>query len=94
MFTTYKYTLTLLSMLFFVIIFWLYNATLQGIPRTVVLDTKTGSNLLQWPVEEVESLRLKSNDFNSMEMKAGSVVPLELDGATQVCMCVISRTKL
>ncbi|KAJ6388840.1 hypothetical protein OIU77_027236 [Salix suchowensis] len=59
-------------------------ASLQGIPRTVVLDTKTGSNLLQWPVEEVESLRLKSNDFNNMEVKAGSVVPLELDGATQL----------
>jgi beta-fructofuranosidase len=68
----------------------LFNANLQGIPRTVVLDTKTGSNLLQWPVEEVESLRLKSKNFNNIEVKAGSAVPLELDGATQVCMCVIS----
>lgn len=55
-----------------------------------MLDTKTGSNLLQWPVEEVESLRLKSKNFNNIEVKAGSAVPLELDGATQVCMCVIS----
>lgn len=59
-------------------------ASLQGIPRTVVLDTKTGSNLLQWPVEEVESLRLKSKNFNNIEVKAGSAVPLELDGATQL----------
>ncbi|CAN1333329.1 Acid beta-fructofuranosidase [Linum perenne] len=40
-------------------------ASLQSIPRTVVLDTKTGSNLLQWPVEEIESLRLRSNQTRS-----------------------------
>ncbi|OAY59981.1 acid beta-fructofuranosidase [Manihot esculenta] len=59
-------------------------ASLQGIPRTVTLDTKTGSNLLQWPVEEVESLRLRSNEFNKVEVKPGSVVPLDLDAATQL----------
>lgn len=48
------------------------------------MDTKTGSNLLQWPVEEVESLRLRSNEFNKVEVKPGSVVPLDLDAATQV----------
>ncbi|CAN1748073.1 Acid beta-fructofuranosidase [Linum perenne] len=40
-------------------------ASLQGIPRTVVLDTKTGSNLLQWPVVEAETLRLRSQEFKS-----------------------------
>ncbi|KAJ6942402.1 acid invertase [Populus alba x Populus x berolinensis] len=59
-------------------------ASLQGIPRTVLLDTKTCSNLLQWPVEEVERLRLKGKEFNNIEVKAGSVMPLELDGATQL----------
>ncbi|EEF29810.1 acid beta-fructofuranosidase [Ricinus communis] len=59
-------------------------ASLQSIPRTVLLDTKTGSNLLQWPVEEVESLRLRSNEFEKLEVKPGSVVPLHIDAATQL----------
>jgi beta-fructofuranosidase len=59
-------------------------ASLQGIPRTILLDTKTCSNLLQWPVEEVERLRLKGKEFNNIEVKTGSVMPLELDGATQL----------
>ncbi|CAN1333327.1 Acid beta-fructofuranosidase [Linum perenne] len=59
-------------------------ASLQSIPRTVVLDTKTGSNLLQWPVEEIESLRLRSKEFTNVVVKPGSVVPLELEAATQL----------
>lgn len=57
---------------------------LQGIPRTVALDTKTGSNLLQWPVEEVDSLRLTSKKFKKIELKPGSVMPLDVGSATQV----------
>ena len=59
-------------------------ASLMGIPRTVVLDKKTGSNLLQWPVEEVESLRLKSNKFEHLKVGPGSVVPLDIETATQL----------
>ncbi|CAN0842039.1 Acid beta-fructofuranosidase [Linum grandiflorum] len=59
-------------------------ASLQSIPRTVVLDTKTGSNLLQWPVEEIETLRLRSKEFNNVVVKPGSTVPLELEAATQL----------
>ncbi|CAN1265323.1 Beta-fructofuranosidase, soluble isoenzyme I [Linum perenne] len=40
-------------------------SSLQTIPRTVVLDSKTGSDLLQWPVEEIESLRLRCFNFES-----------------------------
>lgn len=58
---------------------------MQGIPRTVLFDQKTGSNLLQWPVEEIEKLRLSSKDFNKVEVKAGSVEPLQVGTATQVC---------
>ncbi|KAE9605243.1 putative beta-fructofuranosidase [Lupinus albus] len=35
----------------------------QSIPRTVKLDKKTRSNLLQWPVAEVDTLRLRSDEF-------------------------------
>lgn len=59
-------------------------ASLQGIPRTVVLDKKTGTNLLQWPVEEVESLRLTSSEFKDVQVKPGSVVSLDVGTATQL----------
>lgn len=49
-----------------------------------MLDKKTGTNLLQWPVEEMESLRLNSKEFNNVEVKPGSVVPLDVGTATQV----------
>ncbi|QHO19881.1 hypothetical protein HN873_035984 [Arachis hypogaea] len=59
-------------------------ASLQGIPRTVRLDRKTGSNLIQWPVEEVNSLRLRSSEFKDLKAKPGSVVPLQVETATQL----------
>ena len=59
---------------------------MQAIPRTVVLDRKTGSNLLQWPVQEVENLRLRSDEFKNLNAKPGSVVPLDICTATQVCV--------
>ncbi|KAI4327096.1 hypothetical protein L6164_019596 [Bauhinia variegata] len=59
-------------------------ASVQSIPRTVVLDKKTGSNLLQWPVEEVESLRLRRDQFKNLKAKPGSVVPLDIGTATQL----------
>ena len=66
----------------------LYKLTItiivQGIPRTVTLDKKTGSNLLQWPVAEVESLRLRSEEFQNLKVTPGSVVPLEIGTAAQV----------
>ncbi|KAM7258879.1 hypothetical protein ACFE04_014620 [Oxalis oulophora] len=59
-------------------------ASVQGIPRTVVFDKKTGTNLLQWPVNEVESLRLSSKQFDKIEVKPGSVIPLDVPTATQL----------
>ncbi|KAE8056253.1 hypothetical protein FH972_013041 [Carpinus fangiana] len=59
-------------------------ASVQSIPRTVLLDKKTGTNLLQWPVEEVDSLRLSSKEFDKVEVRPGSVVPLDVETATQL----------
>ena len=56
----------------------------QSIPRTVLLDTKTGSNLLQWPVVEVENLRMSGKSFGGIALDRGSVVPLDVGKATQV----------
>ncbi|PSS33175.1 Beta-fructofuranosidase, soluble isoenzyme I like, partial [Actinidia chinensis var. chinensis] len=47
-------------------------------------DEKTGTNILQWPVEEVEELRLNSTEFNGVELVPGSVVPLNIRSATQL----------
>ncbi|KAF8752720.1 hypothetical protein HU200_011888 [Digitaria exilis] len=59
-------------------------ASLQSIPRTVLFDTKTGANLVQWPVEEVEALRTNSTDLSGITIDHGSVFPLNLHRATQL----------
>ncbi|VAH49964.1 unnamed protein product [Triticum turgidum subsp. durum] len=59
-------------------------ASLQSIPRTVLMDTKTGSNLLQWPVVEVENLRMRGKRFDGLDLQPGSVVPLGVGRATQL----------
>ncbi|KAI4974181.1 hypothetical protein ZWY2020_047461 [Hordeum vulgare] len=50
----------------------------QGIPRKVVLDEKTRTNLLQWPVEEIDTLRYNATDFGGIIIKTGSVIALPL----------------
>ncbi|CAL4890546.1 unnamed protein product [Urochloa decumbens] len=59
-------------------------ASLQSLPRTVLFDTKTGTNLVQWPVEEVETLRTNSTDLSGITIDYGSVFPLNLHRATQL----------
>lgn len=51
-----------------------------------MFDNKTGTNLIQWPVEEIESLRLNSSDFSDVLVEAGTVVELDIGTATQVCL--------
>ncbi|KNA16664.1 hypothetical protein SOVF_087020 [Spinacia oleracea] len=59
-------------------------ASLQGVPRTVLYDQKTKTNLVQWPVEEVENLRHNSKEFDKVVVPAGSVVPLDVRAATEI----------
>ncbi|WZZ13019.1 hypothetical protein YC2023_106108 [Brassica napus] len=58
-------------------------SSLQAIPRTVVLDTKTKKNLIQWPVKEIESLRLRSKKFHK-KIGPGTVVPVDVGPADQI----------
>ncbi|CAM0908869.1 unnamed protein product [Alopecurus aequalis] len=51
-------------------------ASIQSIPRTVALDEKTRTNLLLWPVEEIETLRLNATEYNNISIDAGSVFHL------------------
>ncbi|XP_044958470.1 sucrose:sucrose 1-fructosyltransferase-like [Hordeum vulgare subsp. vulgare] len=59
-------------------------ANLQAIPRTVALDEMTRTNLLQWPVEEIDVLRYNTTNFNGITIRAGSVIPLHLHQAAQL----------
>ncbi|XP_063944492.1 acid beta-fructofuranosidase isoform X2 [Daucus carota subsp. sativus] len=59
-------------------------ASVQGIPRTILFDPKTGSNLLQWPVEEVNKLRLNKTVFENVEINTGAVLPLEIGSGSQL----------
>ncbi|XP_028944513.1 acid beta-fructofuranosidase 1, vacuolar-like [Malus sylvestris] len=63
-------------------------SSLQTIPRTVLFDSKTGTNLLQWPVEEIEDLRLNSTEFTDVLVEAGTTVPLDIGTATQLDILV------
>ncbi|PIA50133.1 hypothetical protein AQUCO_01300697v1 [Aquilegia coerulea] len=56
----------------------------QGIPRVVTFDKKTKTNVLQWPVQEVESLRHSSVEFDKVKVEAGSIIPLDVGTATQL----------
>ncbi|GER34569.1 beta-fructofuranosidase [Striga asiatica] len=59
-------------------------ASLQAIPRTVVLDRKTGSNLILWPVEEVERLRQDKRTYDKIEAKPGSILSLDVRYSSQL----------
>lgn len=49
------------------------------------MDTDTQANLIQWPIEETEKLRSKKYDeFKDVELKPGSLIPLEIGTTTQV----------
>ncbi|XP_057777959.1 beta-fructofuranosidase, insoluble isoenzyme 1-like [Salvia miltiorrhiza] len=57
-------------------------AGVQLIPRTVVLDP-SGKQLVQWPVEELESLRGKSMEMSNVELEQGAKVEVEEITAAQ-----------
>ncbi|XBI33905.1 hypothetical protein VPH35_119788 [Triticum aestivum] len=59
-------------------------ANVQAIPRTVALDEKTRTNLVQWPVEEIETLRHNTTDLSGITIGTGSVIPLHLCQAAQL----------
>ncbi|KAJ7966419.1 Beta-fructofuranosidase, insoluble isoenzyme like [Quillaja saponaria] len=52
---------------------------LQSIPRNVVLG-KTGRQLVQWPIKEIENLRTRNVSFQNKKLKIGSL--LEVSGIT------------
>ncbi|KAK8963069.1 Beta-fructofuranosidase 1 [Platanthera guangdongensis] len=59
-------------------------ASVQTIPRTVLFDVETGSNLLLWPVEELDTLRFSGKNFTNLPLPAHTVKLLEFAETTQV----------
>ncbi|CAM0908434.1 unnamed protein product [Alopecurus aequalis] len=59
-------------------------ASIQSIPRTVALDEKTRTNLLLWPVEEIENLRANATEFNGINIDKGSVFHLPIRQGNQL----------
>ncbi|KAJ0466116.1 putative beta-fructofuranosidase [Helianthus annuus] len=59
-------------------------SSVQTIPREVVFDKKTGTNVLQWPIKEVEKLRSKVTVYQKVVLEPGSLVPLDVGLATQL----------
>ncbi|VAI00038.1 unnamed protein product [Triticum turgidum subsp. durum] len=55
-----------------------------GIPRKVVLDEKTGTNILQWPVEEIDTLRYNATNFSGITVESSSVITLPLRQVAQL----------
>lgn len=50
----------------------------------MALDPLTGSNLLQWPIEELDKIRSNLNEFKEVRLEPGSLVPLNVGPTSQV----------
>ncbi|VAI68194.1 unnamed protein product [Triticum turgidum subsp. durum] len=59
-------------------------ASIQSVPRTIALDEKTRTNLLLWPVEEIETLRLNATKLSDVTLNTGSVIHIPLRQGTQL----------
>jgi len=55
----------------------------QSIPRSIVLS-RTGQQLVQWPIKEIEKLRSNKVSFDSKELKGGSIFEVSGITASQV----------
>ncbi len=59
-------------------------SAVQGIPRTLALDSKTGVNLIEWPIEEVDALRGEQLSMTDVKLNAGALVEVEGAAGGQV----------
>uniref|UniRef100_A0A7N0ZQG7 Beta-fructofuranosidase n=2 Tax=Kalanchoe fedtschenkoi TaxID=63787 RepID=A0A7N0ZQG7_KALFE len=59
-------------------------SSVQSLPREVIFDNETGTNIIQWPVKEVDGLRLNSTEYVNVELRPGSVVPIDIGSASQL----------
>ncbi|CAK9875877.1 unnamed protein product [Sphagnum jensenii] len=55
-----------------------------SIPRTVAVDSKTGVNLIQWPIEEVELLRTNEQVQTGLKLDASALVKVDGTAGSQL----------
>ena len=67
----------------------------QAIPRMVWLDSN-GKQVLQWSVEELETLRGNKVHISNQQVKKGEHVEIKGITAAQVCYlhCIFAQTSL
>jgi hypothetical protein len=54
-----------------------FSSLLQGVPRTIALDSNTGVNLIQLPIEEIDSLRGSKVSQTDVKLDAGAVMEVK-----------------
>nr|AFJ21573.1 fructan:fructan 6G-fructosyltransferase [Agave tequilana] len=59
-------------------------ASFQALPREVLFDVKTRTNLLTWPIKEVETLRMTSTNFCDITVEKGTTFELIVPDANQI----------
>jgi beta-fructofuranosidase len=59
-------------------------SSVLGIPRSLAVDSRTGVNLIQWPIEEVNALRGSKLSKTDVKLEAGAVVEVEHASGGQV----------
>lgn len=57
----------------------------------MLYDKKTGTHLLQWPVEEIESLRAGDPIVKQVNLQPGSIELLHVDSAAEVCCATLFK---
>ncbi|KAK4795426.1 hypothetical protein SAY86_013420 [Trapa natans] len=59
-------------------------AGVEAIPRTIWLDS-SGKQLIHWPIEEIETLRVNKVELQKVELKQGEHVEVKGITAAQIC---------
>ncbi|XP_075111330.1 acid beta-fructofuranosidase AIV-18 isoform X2 [Nicotiana tabacum] len=59
-------------------------ASVQSIPRTLLYDKETRTHVLQWPVKEIESLRIGDPLVKQVNLQPGSIELVHVDSAAQL----------
>lgn len=66
---------------------------MQSFPRALWID-RSGKQLIQWPVEEIEALRQNEVKLEDTNLKPGSVLEIHGITAAQVCTLCIKKCTL
>lgn len=66
----------------------------QSVPRQVWLDNRTTTDLIQYPVDELQSLHGQESSYENLRVEAASSVKLNDTGGNQVISLPHGRSDL